>query len=106
MLAWTGPAEEDREALANAREIPSSMSPYPSPGVYAPYEAPKKKHDTIAEAWGIHEPEPFQAAAASVACTLRCPGAWGNTARSREAPSDDLAFRRTTATTPNASYTL
>lgn len=60
MLAWTGPAEEDREALANAREIPSSMSPYPSPGVYAPYEAPKKKHDAIAEAWGIHEPEPFE----------------------------------------------
>ncbi|KAI0695148.1 Pal1 cell morphology protein-domain-containing protein, partial [Cytidiella melzeri] len=61
MLAWTGTASEDKEALANAREIPASyQSPYPSPGVYAPYEAPKKKHDAIAEAWGIHEPEPFE----------------------------------------------
>lgn len=61
MLAWAGAAEEDEEALANAREIPiSHQSPYPSPGIYAPYEAPKKKHDAIAEAWGIHEPEPFE----------------------------------------------
>ena len=62
MLAWTGTADEDKQALASAREIPSyqSQSPYPSPGVYAPYEAPKKKHDAIAEAWGIHEPEPFE----------------------------------------------
>ena len=61
MLAWTGPADEDRYALANAREIPSAhQGPYPSPGIYTPYEAPKKKHDAIAEAWGIHEPEPFE----------------------------------------------
>lgn len=62
MLAWTGTTDEDKQALASAREIPSyqSQSPYPSPGVYAPYEAPKKKHDAIAEAWGIHEPEPFE----------------------------------------------
>ncbi|THH00954.1 hypothetical protein EW026_g1662 [Hermanssonia centrifuga] len=60
MLAWAGAAEEDKDALANAREIPSQQSPYPSPGIYAPYEAPKKKHDAIAEAWGIHEPEPFE----------------------------------------------
>ncbi|KAJ3525840.1 hypothetical protein NM688_g8342 [Phlebia brevispora] len=60
MLAWAGPAEEDKDALANAREIPSAQSPYPSPAIYAPYEAPKKKHDAIAEAWGIHEPEPFE----------------------------------------------
>ncbi|KAI0348551.1 hypothetical protein BDW22DRAFT_1320112 [Trametopsis cervina] len=60
MFAWTGTAQEDKEALASAREIPSYQSPYPSPGVYAPYEAPKKKHDAIAEAWGIHEPEPFE----------------------------------------------
>ena len=60
MLAWTGPAEEDKDALANAREFPSMQSPYPSPAIYAPYEPPKKKHDAIAEAWGIHEPEPFE----------------------------------------------
>lgn len=39
--------------------------PYPSPNVYQapfsePYEPPKKKVDAIAEAWGIHEPEPFE----------------------------------------------
>ena len=61
MLAWTGVAEEDKTALANAREIPAStQSPYPSNSVYAPWEPPKKKHDAIAEAWGIHEPEPFE----------------------------------------------
>jgi hypothetical protein len=61
MLAWAGAAEEDKDALANAREIPiSHQSPYPSPGIYAPYEPPKKKHDAIAEAWGIHEPEPYE----------------------------------------------
>ncbi|CAL1695629.1 unnamed protein product [Somion occarium] len=62
MLAWSAENEEDRNALAAAREIPpnSYQSPYPSPGVYAPYEPPKKKRDAIAEAWGIHEPEPFE----------------------------------------------
>lgn len=61
MLAWAGPAEEDKDALANAREIPPShQAPYPAPGIYTPYEPPKKKHDAIAEAWGIHEPEPFE----------------------------------------------
>ncbi|KAF7797752.1 hypothetical protein EIP86_008952 [Pleurotus ostreatoroseus] len=60
MLAWTGAIEEDKTALASAREIASAQSPYPSPAIYAPYEAPKKKHDAIAEAWGIHEPEPFE----------------------------------------------
>lgn len=61
MLAWTSATEEDKDALANAREIPPShQSPYPSPGIYTPYEPPKKKHDAIAEAWGIHEPEPYE----------------------------------------------
>ncbi|GJE87653.1 hypothetical protein PsYK624_037360 [Phanerochaete sordida] len=61
MLAWTSATDEDKDALANAREIPAShQAPYPSPGIYAPYEPPKKKHDAIAEAWGIHEPEPYE----------------------------------------------
>ncbi|KAK7694751.1 hypothetical protein QCA50_001939 [Cerrena zonata] len=62
MLAWSAEHEEDKRALAHAREIPPSSyaSPYPSPGVYVPYEAPKKKRDAIAEAWGIHEPEPYE----------------------------------------------
>ena len=62
MYAWSGAAAEDRDAFAAAREIPPSayQSPYPAPGVYAPYEPPKKKHDAIAEAWGMHEPEPYE----------------------------------------------
>ncbi|KAL4069666.1 hypothetical protein V8B97DRAFT_606066 [Scleroderma yunnanense] len=57
MLAWTtNPAEE--YAL-------NPSGPYPSPDAYnggfAPiYDAPKKKVDAIAEAWGIHEPEPYE----------------------------------------------
>ncbi|KAI6031700.1 Pal1 cell morphology protein-domain-containing protein [Pisolithus microcarpus] len=57
ILAWSSnPAEE--YALA-----PSG--PYPSPDAYnggfAPiYDAPKKNVDAIAEAWGIHEPEPYE----------------------------------------------
>ena len=61
MYAWTAENEEDKQALAQAREIPTAYtSPYPTPGVSVPYEAPKKKRDAIAEAWGIHEPEPFE----------------------------------------------
>ncbi|KAH8102580.1 hypothetical protein BXZ70DRAFT_905901 [Cristinia sonorae] len=62
MYAWSGAPDEDKDAFAAAREIPASpyASPYPTPGVWAPYEAPKKKHDAIAEAWGVHEPEPYE----------------------------------------------
>lgn len=40
-------------------------SAYPSPDAYKAFsndypEQPKKKVDAIAEAWGIHEPEPFE----------------------------------------------
>ncbi|OCH96073.1 hypothetical protein OBBRIDRAFT_800045 [Obba rivulosa] len=61
MFAWTS-NDADEHALASAKDIGKHESPYPSPatGVYLPYEAPKKKHDAIAEAWGIHEPEPFE----------------------------------------------
>ncbi|KAJ4486048.1 Pal1 cell morphology protein-domain-containing protein [Lentinula aciculospora] len=42
----------------------ASDGPYPSPRKdsypTAYYEPPKKKVDAIAEAWGIHEPEPFE----------------------------------------------
>lgn len=61
MMAWSAVTDADKEALASAKEMPRAYeSPYPSPDVYVPYEAPKKKHDAIAEAWGIHEPEPFE----------------------------------------------
>lgn len=57
MLAWSSPPGE--------APFPSGDSPYPSPdaykGVFAPtYDIPKKKVDAIAEAWGIHEPEPYE----------------------------------------------
>ena len=42
----------------------SGSGPYPSADAYdafsANYDPPKKKVDAIAEAWGIHEPEPFE----------------------------------------------
>lgn len=62
MFAWSGTSEADRDAFSAAREISGTAqnSPYPSTSVYVPYEAPKKKRDAIAEAWGIHEPEPFE----------------------------------------------
>ncbi|KAI0788494.1 Pal1 cell morphology protein-domain-containing protein [Abortiporus biennis] len=63
MFAWSAANDEDKNALAQAKEIPSNsyqQSPYPSTSVYAPYEPPKKKADAIAEAWGVHEPEPFE----------------------------------------------
>jgi hypothetical protein len=57
MLAWSSPPGED--------PLPPSDAPYSSPdpykAVFVPtYDAPKKKVDAIAEAWGIHEPEPFE----------------------------------------------
>ncbi|OSD03166.1 hypothetical protein PYCCODRAFT_1444569 [Trametes coccinea BRFM310] len=76
MLAWSAATEADREALANAREIQprGQEGPYPSPDIYVPYEAPKKKHDAIAEAWGIHEPEPFEDFSAGGGVTSRPSG--------------------------------
>ena len=57
MLAWSSPPGEGA--------LPPSDSPYPSPDIYKgafspTYDIPKKKVDAIAEAWGIHEPEPFE----------------------------------------------
>jgi hypothetical protein len=42
MLAWTG------------------NGPYPPLETYIPAEPPNKKVDAIAQAWGIHEPEPYE----------------------------------------------
>ncbi|KAJ3803319.1 Pal1 cell morphology protein-domain-containing protein [Lentinula aff. detonsa] len=56
MMAWSAD-------LSHADQT-ASDSPYPSPrkdsypNTY--YEPPKKKVDAIAEAWGTHEPEPFE----------------------------------------------
>ncbi|KAA1468683.1 hypothetical protein DENSPDRAFT_848382 [Dentipellis sp. KUC8613] len=66
MYAWTGINAEDEQAAAKLRDQDYD-SPYPSPEVAKalpnnPYypEAPKKQVDAIAEAWGIHEPEPYE----------------------------------------------
>ncbi|EIW64570.1 uncharacterized protein TRAVEDRAFT_106684, partial [Trametes versicolor FP-101664 SS1] len=76
MLAWSAATEADREALASAREVQPRgyESPGPSPDIYVPYEAPKKKYDAIAEAWGIHEPEPFEDFSAGGGATSRPSG--------------------------------
>ncbi|KAG6814087.1 hypothetical protein H0H92_003134 [Tricholoma furcatifolium] len=56
MFAWT-PRSED---------LIGSGSAYPSPDAYKAFsntnyvDPPKKKVDAIAEAWGIHEPEPYE----------------------------------------------
>ena len=57
MLAWSSTPGEN--------PLPSSDPHYPSPDHYkgafsATYDVPKKKVDAIAEAWGIHEPEPYE----------------------------------------------
>lgn len=58
MLAWSSRPEEAPQYNDN---------PYPSASAYTAfsnnnsnYEPPKKKVDAIAEAWGIHEPEPYE----------------------------------------------
>jgi hypothetical protein len=56
MLAWS-----TRSAAETAASQPPDSSVDPSEEYYERYyEPPKKKVDAIAEAWGIHEPEPFE----------------------------------------------
>jgi len=55
MYAWSSPPDPSQYG----------DSPYPSPHAYAAFtndypDPPKKKVDAIAEAWGIHEPEPYE----------------------------------------------
>ncbi|ETW87419.1 hypothetical protein HETIRDRAFT_407073 [Heterobasidion irregulare TC 32-1] len=76
MYAWTGINPEDEQVAAQYRDKRSGPaavasttynSPYPQRNAYnaiptSPYypEPPKKEVDAIAEAWGIHEPEPYE----------------------------------------------
>ncbi|KAI0033432.1 hypothetical protein K488DRAFT_9327, partial [Vararia minispora EC-137] len=64
MYAWTGVNPEDEQAYREKEGFTSkNISParVPTTPYYDDYvEAPKKKVDAIAEAWGIHEPEPFE----------------------------------------------
>lgn len=72
MFAWSAGHEADEKAFANAQQVQPR-----SPDVYIPYEAPKKKHDAIAEAWGIHEPEPFEDFSAGGGATSRPSAEYG-----------------------------
>jgi hypothetical protein len=80
MYAWTSINAEDEEVAAHYRGKEEGTNPAPpaltydpsyssdvsrSPPATANYssyysEAPKKKVDALAEAWGIHEPEPYE----------------------------------------------
>lgn len=79
MYAWTSINAEDEEVAARYRDNEDGMNAAPalalepsyssdvsrSPPVAANYssyysEPPKKKVDAIAEAWGMHEPEPYE----------------------------------------------
>jgi len=80
MYAWTSINAEDEEVAARYRDTEDGMGPVapalahdpsyssdvsrspPATANYSSYysEAPKKKVDAIAEAWGIHEPEPYE----------------------------------------------
>lgn len=79
MYAWTSINAEDEEVAARYRDNEEGMNAAPalalepsyssdvsrSPPVAANYssyysEPPKKKVDAIAEAWGMHEPEPYE----------------------------------------------
>ncbi|TFK56989.1 hypothetical protein OE88DRAFT_1722041 [Heliocybe sulcata] len=65
MLAWSQTPPADQQALDNAYSPGGYESPYSAAATpYTPYESPydppKKKVDALAEAWGMHEPEPFE----------------------------------------------
>ncbi|KAH9968895.1 hypothetical protein BC827DRAFT_1166373 [Russula dissimulans] len=79
MYAWTSINAEDEEVAARYRDKEGALNPVspslsynasypeearspPATGNYSTYyaEAPKKKVDALAEAWGMHEPEPYE----------------------------------------------
>lgn len=61
MLAWSSHPDDPITTSSSTND-----SAYPTPDVYKDtfsgnyYDPPKKKVDAIAEAWGMHEPEPFE----------------------------------------------
>lgn len=71
MYSWTGVNPEDAQVAAKYRDVQQGGLDHPGlEGPYAaaskapasPYypEPPKKQVDAIAEAWGMHEPEPYE----------------------------------------------
>ncbi|KAJ7071094.1 hypothetical protein C8F01DRAFT_415066 [Mycena amicta] len=57
MMAWSGRPDEIPKEYGNDGPYPTSPHAHPA---LTDYEAPRKKVDAIAEAWGIHEPEPYE----------------------------------------------
>lgn len=110
MYAWTSINAEDEAVAARYRDkedgapalaydpsYSSDVSRSP-PAQYSSYysEPPKKKVDAIAEAWGIHEPEPYEEFSAgggdpdvpvTNSSSMREPRSYGRRAR------EDLASR-------------
>ncbi|EIN14154.1 hypothetical protein PUNSTDRAFT_80272 [Punctularia strigosozonata HHB-11173 SS5] len=66
MMAWTGGANPEDDVLVQQYSPRIADSPYAAARTPAPYtpaepwSPPKKNHDALAEAWGIHEPEPYE----------------------------------------------
>ncbi|KAJ2920175.1 hypothetical protein MD484_g134, partial [Candolleomyces efflorescens] len=58
MYAWSPQPEELNQPSSNGGAYPSAYAYGAFSNNYT--EPPKKKVDAIAEAWGIHEPEPFE----------------------------------------------
>ncbi|KAJ7492682.1 Pal1 cell morphology protein-domain-containing protein [Mycena latifolia] len=57
MMAWSAhPEDAPKEYNDNPYPSPHAMAAFSS----TDYEPPKKKVDAIAEAWGMHEPEPYE----------------------------------------------
>ncbi|KAH8835719.1 hypothetical protein DL96DRAFT_1575346 [Flagelloscypha sp. PMI_526] len=56
MFAWSGAPGEEQQLSTTATD------PYPTPTAYSGYQESKsrKQVDAIAEAWGVHEPEPYE----------------------------------------------
>ncbi|KAH9950414.1 hypothetical protein B0H21DRAFT_723311 [Amylocystis lapponica] len=107
MLAWSAVTDADKQALASAHDVQPSphQSPYPAPSqaIYVPYEPPKKKHDAIAEAWGIHEPEPFEDFSAGGGYTARGNSELRGTTPTRNSPAGP-ARRSKEGRTPRDMY--
>lgn len=92
MLAWSSPPDPD---IAPS-DTPRSADVYK--GSFSPtYDTPKKKVDAIAEAWGIHEPEPYEEFLAG-----------GGTTRYGDTPSNSIYAGReghgSRHTTPQHSF--
>jgi hypothetical protein len=119
MYAWTSINAEDEEVAARYRDkedMDSAAPPLayetsyssdvsrspPATANYSSYysEPPKKKVDAIAEAWGIHEPEPYEEFSAGGGDH---DGAITNSSSMREARPNGRRTREDLASRPRGS---